>query len=168
MPLMDRRVSVPLFPLLTMLLVVLAVGAVAWVRDADVRRVEGACETWLIHRDGLDAVVDETREALERLDDAGSRRPDTLSAAYNDADRERGALEGWVAVAPGLREDIGDWHADASQALKHSLSSSRQLLGAIRTDAATDTARADADLAASNLEATQRWLRDTCGNAWRG
>lgn len=106
MSLMDRRVSVPLVPLVAVLVVLVAVAMVAWVRDADVRRVEAACETWLDHRDALEFALSEVEEARERAvhhredirDHFNSGGPDDVVAT----------LEEWRAVAPDVVEGLGD------------------------------------------------------------
>lgn len=164
---MHRRVSLPLGPLVAGLAVLLVVAVVTWFREAEARKVASVCESWLEHRGALDTVIQETAVAVERLDDPGDRRPGSLALAYDDVEQQLSALGTWIAIAPDLREQIDDWEVDASQAIKHSLSNARQLRATIQGGEATEVAGHDAELAAENLRATQEWLRDSCGTAWR-
>ena len=77
----------------------------SWVRGADVRRVNDACDTWLEHRQSLRAAVAETDEATER---AVHARDSRVTAQFNDIDTVRQWLTRWVATSPGVRESLDD------------------------------------------------------------
>lgn len=89
----DRRVAV------VGAFALLALASTAWwTINADDRRVDSACGSWLAQRAELRSALDETDEAAER---ARSARTDVRDE-FNDIDRVRGSLARWKQVSPGI------------------------------------------------------------------
>lgn len=100
---MNPRLAFPL------LLIVLVAGML-WLRGADERRVNHACDSWLEHRGSLRWVLSETDEAVGRAQAQGKGR---VSEDYNDIDRTLGYLDEWRGVGPAVRKNL-DGSRDAS------------------------------------------------------
>jgi len=81
-----------------------------WMRGADERRVNAACDTWLEHRGSLRWVLSETDEAVGRAEDQGLKH---ASHQYNDIDRTLAYIEDWQSVGPGVERKL-DGSQDAS------------------------------------------------------
>ena len=96
---------------LALAVVLLAVLASAWwVRGAGERRVDDACDTWLLHRDSLRTAVSESKEAVGRARDESASE---LPPHFNNADQTLADLRQWLAVSPGVRRTL-DADDDAS------------------------------------------------------
>ena len=76
---------------LAVALMVVVAGA-WWVRGADERRVDAACDTWLQHRESLRTAVSESEEAIGHSTNAHERCPLT-STTPTGPSRTSGA--GW-------------------------------------------------------------------------
>lgn len=83
-------------------------GMVFWLGEADERRVDGACDTWLGQRGALRAVLNESEEAVGRAHDEHSSETATH---FNDLDTTIAALQRWEDVSPdviGSLDNSGD------------------------------------------------------------
>jgi hypothetical protein len=76
-----------------------------WIRGADVRRVNDACDTWLEHRGSLRSLVSETEEAVERALEERARR---TTPHFNDYDDVAASFESWQAAGPGVIDSLED------------------------------------------------------------
>ncbi|MBD8868456.1 hypothetical protein [Nocardioides donggukensis] len=99
-----RTRAAPPRALVATVVVALVLGsALAWFGGADERRVNGACDTWLVERAALRTVLSEAEEAVGRAEAAGDR---DVSRHFNDLDRDLASLERWEAVGPGTQSSL--------------------------------------------------------------
>jgi hypothetical protein len=162
MSLMDRRVSVPLVPLVVALVVLLVVAAVVWVRDADVRRVEAVCETWLDHRDELEFALQEIEEARER---AVHHREDVRDHFnFDGVDDVLAVLVEWQGVAAELSGELGD-----SERERDARWAFREMTDGVARLQAHVEAGEEGELESWVAEQEARFglVNDTCAYAWR-
>ena len=89
---------------LAVALMVVVAGA-WWVRGADERRVDAACDTWLQHRESLRTAVSESEEAVGR---ARHERARELPSHFNNADQTLADLRRWLEVSPGVRRTVDE------------------------------------------------------------
>lgn len=107
--------------MLGVLAVLVAVSGALWwsAEHGAVRRVDSACGTWLTHRDALRNALSQTDEAVGRAREARAPR---VGDYFNDEERTRGDIGGWLTVGPGvlasLRHDRGasSFERDAARA----------------------------------------------------
>lgn len=144
---------------------VLIVTSWWWVSDADVRRVDGACDTWLHHRDALRAVVSETDEAVGRARAADAAR---AGGYFNDLDRTRTAITAWHERSPEVVSSLDD--SDEASGLERGAVSTLGFIdeGLVELERLIETAR-PSDVAVWLPEVAGRFqiLDDICLTAAR-
>lgn len=103
------------------LVAVVAIAAVWRHTQADERRVNAACDTYLQQRELLRNALSETGEATERAIDAKADRVET--EYFNDADEVRSRIDRWLGESPGVidsldrDEEAGDLESGAVRLL---------------------------------------------------
>jgi hypothetical protein len=91
---------------------VTAVVATWWFTQADERRVNAACDTYLEQRELLRGALSETDEAIGRAVAAKADRTD--DRYFNDADKVRSWIDRWQRESPGVIDSL-DQDEDASR-----------------------------------------------------
>ena len=86
-----------------LVIAVLIIAVIDWFTERDERRVAGACETWLNHRDGLRTVISESEEAIGRAEASGHQ---DVGKDYNYLDATIASLDEWAAVGPATLDEL--------------------------------------------------------------
>jgi hypothetical protein len=87
-------------------ILVLVAATTWWLTQADERRINAACDTYLEHRGLLRSALSETDEALGRAVDAKADRLEDQH--FNDADAVRSWIDQWLREGPDVIDSLDD------------------------------------------------------------